>query len=68
MLKSTEHEISTAHKIIKDKDFFTLELPDVLFILLINVKMQTIVGILTSLSRINEKSCVFLKLKASFFS
>ena len=66
MLKSTE--LSTAHKIIKDKDFLTLKPPDVLFILLINVKMPTIVDILTSMGRIHKKRCVFLKLKARFFS
>ena len=40
MLNSTEHQISTAHK-------------NVVFIMLINVKMPTIVGILTFMSRIN---------------
>ena len=38
ILKSSEHEISTA---------------DVVFIMLINVKMPTIVDILTFMSRIN---------------
>ena len=74
MLKTTEHDISTSHKIIKDKDFLTLKLPDVLFILLINVKMPTVVGILIFMrnvkmptvvgilifmSRINAKSFFF---------
>ena len=41
-------------KMRKNKDFFfALKLPDAVFILLINVEMPTIVGILTSMSRIN---------------
>ena len=55
-LNSTEHEISTAHKKLKyrkvNKLFFALRLSDVVFIMLINVKMSTIVGILTFMSRI----------------
>ena len=35
------------------KKFLALSLPDVVFIMLINVKMPTIVGILTFMSRIN---------------
>ena len=35
------------------KKFFALSLTDVAFIMLINVKMPTIVGILTFMSRIN---------------
>ena len=35
------------------KKFFALVLTDVVFIMLINVKMPTIVGILTFMSRIN---------------
>ena len=42
MLNSAEHE-----------DFFALSLSDDVFIMLLNVKMPTIVGILTFLSRIN---------------
>ena len=34
------------------KKFFALSLSDVVFIMLINVKMPTIVGILTFMSRI----------------
>ena len=46
MLNSTEREISTAHKTkIPTKKFLTLSLLDVVFILLINVKMPTIVDI-----------------------
>ena len=55
MLKLTEHEISTAHKNFKNrqiKKFIALSLSDVVFIMLINVKMPTIVGILTFMSRI----------------
>ena len=51
MLNSTEHEISTAHK--KIKIVFASKLSDVVFILLINVKMPTIVGVLTFMSIIN---------------
>ena len=50
MLDSTEHEISTAYRIVKK--FLALSLSDVVFIMLINVKMSTIVGILTFMSRI----------------
>ena len=56
MLNSTEHKISTAHKKLKHrqmKKFLALSLPDVVFIMLINVKMPTIVGILAFMSRIN---------------
>ena len=35
------------------KKFLALSLSDVVFIMLVNVKMQTIVGILTFMSRIN---------------
>ena len=51
MLNSAEHEIST--KMLKNNDFLASELSDVVFIMLINVKMPTIVGILTFMSRIN---------------
>ena len=55
MLNSTEHEISTAHKLKyrQMKKFLALSLSDDVFIMLINVKMPTIVGILTFMSRIN---------------
>ena len=55
MLNSTEHDISTAHKKQKYrqiKKFLALSLSDVLFIILINIKMPTILGILTLMSRI----------------
>ena len=52
MLNSTEHKLSTAHKNNKNK-FLALNLSDAVFILLINIKMPTIVGILTFMSRIN---------------
>ena len=63
MLNSTEHEISTAHKNYKKKrqikKLLALSLSDVVFIMLINGKMPTIVGILTFMSRINfVLSCV----------
>ena len=48
VLNSYEHKISTAHENINAE-----KLSDVVFILLINVKMPTIVGILTFMSRIN---------------
>ena len=57
MLNSTEYEISTAKKKKKTyrqiKKFLALSLSDLVFIMLINVKMPTIVGILTFMSRIN---------------
>ena len=51
-------EISTEHKISKTtmpkyKEVLALTLSDVVFILLINFKMPTTVGILTCMSRIN---------------
>ena len=44
MLNSTEHEISTAHKTKyrQIKKFLALSLPEVVSIMLINVKMPTI--------------------------
>ena len=55
MLNSTEHEISTAYKIgvLKMKTFLAFRFLDFVFIMLINVKMPTIVGILTFMSMIN---------------
>ena len=52
MLNSTEHEISPA-KYRQIKKFLALSLLDVVFIMLINVKMPTIIGILTFMSAIN---------------
>ena len=49
MLNSTQHEISTARML-----FFNLKLSDVVFILLINIKIPTIVDILTFMSMINN--------------
>ena len=48
MLNSTERKILTAHKKLKYQQLeklIALSLSDVLFIMLINVKMPTIVGI-----------------------
>ena len=59
MLNSTEHVISTANKNLlywKIKIFLALKLSKVIFILLIDVKMPTIVGILTCMSIINKIS------------
>ena len=56
MLNSTEHDISTAHKktkILTKKKYLALSLSDLVFIMLKNVKMPTMVGILTFMSRIN---------------
>ena len=55
MLNSTVHEISTAYnnKMLK-KYFHALKHSDVVFILFINVKMPTIVDVLTFMSRINS--------------
>ena len=55
MLDWTKQEISTAHKIKKCrqvKKYPALSLSDVVFIMLINVKMPTVVGILAFMSRI----------------
>ena len=54
MLSSVEHEILNAHKyksIKKFQLFLGSNKPRMLFFLLINVKMPTIVGILTFMSR-----------------
>ena len=56
MLNSAGHEISNAHKYknIKSFSFFSgSDKPKMIFFLLLNVKMQTIVGILTLISRKN---------------
>ena len=56
MLHLSEHEILNApkYKKIKKFSFFSgSDKPRVLFFLLINVKMPTIVGILTCMSRKN---------------
>ena len=53
MLNSVEHEILNAHmyKNIKKVGFFGSDKPRMLFFPLINVKMPTIVGILTFMNR-----------------
>ena len=56
MLNSTENEISTAQRIgnTEEKKLHSyLKCSDVVFILLINVKMRTIVDISTFMSMIN---------------
>ena len=69
VLNSTEHDIISHMKktqMLKTMPFLALKLLKNAFILLINVKMPTIVGILTFMSRINfkfsgvehEKSCL----------
>ena len=60
MLNSTEHEISTALKIkiLSNKVCLDLSLSDVVFIMRIYVKMPTIVGILTFMSKINFVLCI----------
>ena len=58
MLNSTEHEILNAHKYTNIKEFIFFSdsgKPRMLFFLPINVKMPTIVGILTFMSR--KHSC-----------
>ena len=57
MHNSTEHEISTAHiaKMQKNNDISCLKHSDIVLILFRNVKMPTIVGILTFMSW--KKSC-----------
>ena len=54
MLNSAEHEISIPHKYLNSSnknEIFGLNHTSQYFILLINVKMPTIVGILTFISR-----------------
>ena len=54
---STEFQLFIKTKILKK--LLALSLSDVVFIMLINVKMPTIVGILTLMSRINfVLSCI----------
>ena len=55
MLNSTEHEISTAHKNYNAEKyrFFLLSLAEFAFIMLINIKMSSTVGILTLMSMLN---------------
>ena len=55
LLNSTDHEILIVHKtkIPTNKKVSCFSLSDVAFIMLLNVKMPTIVGILTFMSRIN---------------
>ena len=50
---STKFQLLIKSKIQTNKEVFILRLSDVVFILLINVKMPTIVGILTFMSKIN---------------
>ena len=60
MLNSSEHEILNAHKYknIKKVSFFLgSDKPRMLFFLLINVKMPTIVDILTFMSKKNFMLC-----------
>ena len=55
MLNSIEHEILNAHKYknIKKFGFLGSDKPGMLFFMLMNVKMPTIVGILKFMSRKN---------------
>ena len=56
MLNSVEHEILNAHKYKKNQEirlFIGSDKPRMLFFTLINVKIPTIVGILTFMSRKN---------------
>ena len=50
---STKFQLLIKLKYLKIKKFLALCLSDVVFIMLTNVKMPTIVGILTFMSRIN---------------
>ena len=52
MLNSAEHKISNAHKYknIRNSAFLGSRRPRILFFLLINVEMPTVVGILTFMS------------------
>ena len=53
MFDASDHEISTAYTYYSKTYVSFLKHLDVVIILLINVKMPTIVGILTFMSRIN---------------
>ena len=48
-----EFQLCIRTKCCKNKDFLAFKLSDAVFIMLINVKMPTIVGILTFMSTIN---------------
>ena len=50
---STKFQLLIKLKLRQIKKFLDLSLLDVVFIMLINVKMPTIVGILTLMSRVN---------------
>ena len=53
VLNSTEYEISSPHKkyTAEKKEFLAFKLSGIVLIMLINVKMPTIVGILTFMSK-----------------
>ena len=57
MHNSTEHEISTAHKLKyrQIKKFLALSLSGVVFIMLINVKMPTIMPTIVGIFNIYEQ-------------
>ena len=73
MLNSTEHgrefQLLQKTKMLKNKAFLASKLSNVFFVMLINVKMQTLVGILTFMSMIHfmhtsiehEKSLIRVK-------
>ena len=50
---STKFQMLIKTKILPNKEVSCFKFSDVVFIMLINVKMPTIVGILTFMSRIN---------------
>ena len=50
---SMEFQLLIKSKMLKNKDFLAFKLSDVVFIMLIDVKMPTIVGILTFMSMIH---------------
>ena len=52
MQLSTKFQLLIKTKIPKNKEFLAFNLSDVVFIMLINVKMPTIFGILTFMSRL----------------
>ena len=51
--QSTKFQLLIKNKILTNKKFLALSLSDVVFIMLINVKMPSIVRILKFMSRIN---------------
>ena len=67
ILNSNGHEISTATLNAEKKKTFALKLSSVVFIMQINVKMPTIVGILICMKRVWRPSLIQSSFDCSFF-